>query len=86
VSARWHPGWARGCTPGWQASTSSLLVKKGGRAHGGAGTHAKALLSDRGLSISEVALRSGFATPSHFSTVFRRVTSATPREYRAALR
>ncbi len=47
---------------------------------------AKALLADPGLSISEIALRSGFATPSHFSTVFRRVTSATPRDYRAALR
>jgi AraC family transcriptional regulator len=47
---------------------------------------AKALLADPGLSISDVALRAGFATPSHFSTVFRRVTSATPRAWRAALR
>jgi len=46
----------------------------------------KELLADRSLSISEVALRTGFATPSHFSTVFRRVTSATPRAYRDALR
>jgi AraC family transcriptional regulator len=46
---------------------------------------AKALLADPELTISDVALRAGFATPSHFSTVFRRVTSATPRDYRAAL-
>ena len=47
---------------------------------------AKALLADAGLSVSDVALRAGFATPSHFSTVFRRVTGAPPRDYRAAIR
>jgi AraC family transcriptional regulator len=46
----------------------------------------KELLADRSLSISEVAIRTGFATPSHFSTVFRRVASATPRDYRDGLR
>lgn len=46
---------------------------------------AKSLLADRGLSVSEVALRVGFATPSHFSAAFRRLTDATPREFRDAL-
>ncbi len=45
---------------------------------------AKALLRERALSISEIALRTGFATPSHFSTTFRRMTNATPRAYRDA--
>jgi AraC family transcriptional regulator len=43
---------------------------------------AKALLRDPALSVSDVALRVGFATPSHFSTTFRRVTSVTPRSFR----
>lgn len=46
---------------------------------------AKALLADGRLSISDVALRTGFGTPSHFSTVFRRMTSQSPRAYRGAL-
>lgn len=47
---------------------------------------AKALLRDRALTISDVALRTGFATPSHFSTAFRRATGATPRAFREASR
>ena len=43
---------------------------------------AKALLRDGRLSISDVALATGFATPSHFATTFRRLTSATPRAFR----
>jgi AraC family transcriptional regulator len=43
---------------------------------------AKALLRESVLSISEVALRVGFATPSHFATTFRRATSLTPRSFR----
>jgi AraC family transcriptional regulator len=46
---------------------------------------AKRLLLDRALSISEVALRTGFATPSHFATTFRRLTHATPRAYRESI-
>jgi AraC family transcriptional regulator len=46
---------------------------------------AKRLLLDRALSISEVALRAGFATPSHFATTFRRLTHATPRAYRETI-
>jgi AraC family transcriptional regulator len=47
--------------------------------------HAKELLRDRSLSITEIAFRTGFATPSHFSVTFRRMTDATPRAYRDAL-
>lgn len=43
---------------------------------------AKSLLSDPDLSITEVALRSGFASHSHFATAFRRITNVTPRSYR----
>jgi AraC family transcriptional regulator len=43
---------------------------------------AKRLLRDRRLSITDVALRTGFATPSHFSVTFRRMTQMTPRAYR----
>lgn len=46
---------------------------------------AKFLLRDSALSISDVALRTGFATPSHFATTFRRVTKATPRAFRDSL-
>lgn len=43
---------------------------------------AKELLADRSLPITEVALASGFATPSHFSVTFRRLVGLTPREFR----
>lgn len=43
---------------------------------------AKALLRDGALSVSEVALRTGFATPSHFATTFRRVTRTSPGAWR----
>jgi AraC family transcriptional regulator len=44
---------------------------------------ARSLLGDENLSIGEVALRCGFAHPSHFSETFRRVTGVTPRAYRS---
>ncbi|HET8725651.1 MAG TPA: AraC family transcriptional regulator [Anaeromyxobacteraceae bacterium] len=44
---------------------------------------AKVLLRDGALSISDVALRTGFATPSHFSSTFRRIAGCTPRAWRA---
>jgi AraC family transcriptional regulator len=47
---------------------------------------AKELLADRRLSITEVALQTGFATPSHFSVTFRRITALTPRAFREGLR
>jgi len=46
---------------------------------------AKALLANSGMSISEVAMSAGFATPSHFATTFRRMTHTTPRTYRDSL-
>jgi len=45
---------------------------------------AKSLLRNPVLPISEVALRSGFASQSHFATAFRRMTSVSPRAYRNA--
>lgn len=43
---------------------------------------AQELLSDRGRSIPEVMAEVGWASPSHWSTMFRRHTGMTPREYR----
>jgi len=45
----------------------------------------KSLLADRGLPITDVALRAGFASQSHFSTAFRRLTNITPGRYRQGL-
>jgi AraC family transcriptional regulator len=47
---------------------------------------AKDLLRDRALSITDIALQTGFATPSHFSVTFRRLANATPRSFRDGLR
>lgn len=47
---------------------------------------AKELLRDPSGSITEIALRTGFATPSHFSVTFRRIAGVTPRAFRAGLR
>ena len=46
--------------------------------------HAATLLAAPELSIARIAQVVGFRTPSHFSTVFRRIMGATPRAYRAA--
>jgi AraC family transcriptional regulator len=46
---------------------------------------AKELLRNRALSVTDVALQTGFATPSHFSVTFRRIASVTPREFRNGL-
>ena len=43
---------------------------------------AKSLLDEPGLSISEVALRTGFASASHFSATFHRLAGCTPRAWR----
>jgi AraC family transcriptional regulator len=45
-------------------------------------SRAKELLRDRALPITEIALQTGFATPSHFSVTFRRITGVTPRAFR----
>jgi AraC family transcriptional regulator len=46
----------------------------------------KSLLAGPALSISELALRAGFASQSHFTTAFRRLTSTTPARYRQGVR
>ena len=43
------------------------------------------LLAAREIPIARIARLVGFRTPSHFSTVFRRLTGTTPGAYRAAL-
>ena len=45
---------------------------------------AKSLLGDPELAITEIALRLGFASQSHFATAFRRIAKVTPRAYRNA--
>ena len=46
---------------------------------------AKRMLEETELPISEIALRSGFSSQSHFTTAFRRLAGATPKAFRAAL-
>jgi AraC family transcriptional regulator len=43
---------------------------------------AKQLLSDDGLPIVEVSLRTGFKNQSHFTTLFRKFTNVTPKAWR----
>ena len=43
---------------------------------------AKKLLQETELPISEIALRSGFSSQSHFTTSFRRLARVTPRSFR----
>lgn len=47
--------------------------------------HAKRLLANRALSVTEIAMATGFATPSHFALTFRRFAKVSPREFRDAL-
>jgi transcriptional regulator GlxA family with amidase domain len=44
--------------------------------------HARELLKDIDLSIKEVAARTGFSDPYHFSRVFRRIDGLSPAYYR----
>src|SRR5713226_268425 len=43
---------------------------------------ASAFLATEELSIAQISRMVGFRTPSHFTTVFRRVTGITPRGHR----
>jgi AraC family transcriptional regulator of adaptative response / methylphosphotriester-DNA alkyltransferase methyltransferase len=45
-------------------------------------TAAKKLLSETGLTITEVAMNVGFLNAAHFSTAFQKNTRMTPTEYR----
>ncbi len=46
---------------------------------------AKGLLNETHLPISEIALRSGFSSQSHFTNSFRRVAGSTPKDFRATI-
>ena len=48
--------------------------------------HAKTLLADRYLRVSEVAYAVGFNDLSHFDRTFRRIVGRSPRQYRSSLR
>jgi AraC family transcriptional regulator len=48
--------------------------------------HAKRLVAAEGVSIAAVSRAFGFRTPSHFTTVFRRVTGLAPSAYRSVAR
>jgi AraC family transcriptional regulator len=43
---------------------------------------AKKLMQETDLPISEIAIRSGFSSQSHFTTSFRRFAKVTPRSFR----
>lgn len=43
---------------------------------------AKELLKDTGLSIGEIAEKTGYKDIRHFSTMFKRLTGLTPSEFR----
>jgi len=45
---------------------------------------ARACLATEALSITQISRMVGFRTPSHFTTVFRRLLGVTPGAYRAA--
>ena len=47
---------------------------------------ARAWLARPELSIAQISRLVGFRTPSHFTTVFRRLSGVTPRRYRLAAR
>jgi len=44
--------------------------------------HAKALLKNTDLPITEVCFRAGYRNLSHFLRVFKKNVGATPKEYR----
>jgi len=46
---------------------------------------AKKLMQETNLPISEIALRSGFSSQSHFTTSFRRLAGVTPRCFRKGM-
>jgi AraC-like DNA-binding protein len=48
--------------------------------------HAKDLLLNTTLSISEIAYELAFDTPGQFSTFFRQKTKMTPKEFRSSAR
>jgi len=47
--------------------------------------HAKSLMAERGLNLTQIAFESGFASSSQFATAFRRLEGRTPTEFRRSL-
>lgn len=47
--------------------------------------HAKTLMDDHKLSLTQIALDCGFTNSSHFSAVFKKITGTSPRQFRRAL-
>ncbi len=47
--------------------------------------HAKRLMTETDLAISEIALRSGFSSQSHFTSSFRRLTGLTPTSFKRCI-
>lgn len=43
---------------------------------------ARDLLTTTALSVTEIALETGFSSSQHLSTAFRRLTGSTPTDYR----
>ena len=48
-------------------------------------TQAADLLTGSSLSILEIALHTGFESPSYFASIFRRTFGMSPEEYRKAM-
>jgi AraC family transcriptional regulator len=48
--------------------------------------HARKLLAETKLAISEIAIRVGYQSQSHFTKIFKSVTGVTPRAYRDGVR
>jgi AraC family transcriptional regulator len=46
---------------------------------------AKKYMQETDLPISEIALRAGFSSQSHFTTCFRRLAGVTPRSFRQGM-
>jgi AraC family transcriptional regulator len=47
--------------------------------------YAKSMLAESELPIAEVGLSAGFKNQSHFTTLFRKITTMTPKAYRNAV-
>ena len=45
---------------------------------------ARLLKTDKGLTVTEIAYATGFASQSHFSTLFKKQYGVTPTEYAEA--
>jgi AraC family transcriptional regulator len=48
--------------------------------------HARKLLAETALAVSEIATRVGYQSQSHFTKIFKSVTGVTPRAYREGVR